>query len=166
MASTPHPPSIKCRWICMIYESLLLLGLLLISETLFDLLTHTTHISNLRLIRQIGLFLVIGSYFIFFWRANGQTLAMKTWHIQIIFPGYARIPVSRAIGRYLLTWMWVAPALILNSLYHLQRWESIALLVTGIGLWGLTAYLHPSRQFLHDQIIGTQLIIVDPSQKK
>jgi uncharacterized RDD family membrane protein YckC len=115
----------------------------------------------LRHARQFWLFLVLGAYFIFFWRRGGQTLAMKTWRIKLVAPGYKQVPLTKAIARYLLAWMWLLPAMALSYALGLERWASIGMIAVGMALWAMTILLNKDRQFLHDQIVGTRLIHFD-----
>jgi len=39
-------------------------------------------------------------------------------------------------------------------------------LLAGIVLWSLTAFLDKDRQFLHDKIAGTRLVLLPPREKK
>ena len=68
----------------MLYESILLFGVIFAADFAFDILTQSRHALMLRHIRELWLFLVIGLYFVFFWHRSGQTLAMKTSRIRVI----------------------------------------------------------------------------------
>lgn len=142
----------------MVYEALLLFGVVFISGWLFDTLTQSHDMLALRHARQVWLFIVLGAYFVFFWRHGGQTLAMKTWRIKLVAPGFTQIPHRQAWVRYLLSWMWFLPALALSEALHLQGWASVALIFAGMALWALTIFIDKERQFLHDRLAGTRLI--------
>lgn len=154
----PPIPSIKRRFAVMLYESMLLFGVVFIAGWLFDTLTQSRHALMLRHVRQGWLFLVLGVYFVLFWRRGGQTLAMKTWHVKLVAPGCKGVPLWRAIARYLLAWMWLLPAMALDYLLGLKGWASIGTLVAGAALWALTARFGKERQFLHDRLAGTRII--------
>ncbi len=142
----------------MVYEALLLFGVLFVAAWLFDTLSQSRHALTLRHARQVWLFLVLGTYFIFFWRRSGQTLAMKTWRIKLIAPGLPTIPLRKALARYLLAWMWFLPAMGLDYALGLKGWSSVGVVALGMTLWGMTIFLNKDRQFLHDQLAGTRLI--------
>jgi uncharacterized RDD family membrane protein YckC len=142
----------------MAYEAMLLFGVLFIAGWIFDTLTQSRSALTLRHARQFWLFLVLGVYFIICWRRSGQTLAMKTWRIKLIAPGYQEVPLSKAVLRYLLAWMWFLPAVGLDYALGLKGWASMALLVAGMALWAITIFFNKDRQFLHDWITGTRLI--------
>lgn len=142
----------------MLYEALLLFGVVFVAGWLFDTLTQSRHALTLRHARQFWLFLVMGAYFVFFWCRSGQTLAMKTWHIKLVAPGMANIPVYKAVVRYLLAWMWFVPAMALDYFLELKNWYSIGLIAIGMMAWASTIFLNKERQFLHDRLSGTALV--------
>jgi uncharacterized RDD family membrane protein YckC len=151
-------PSLKRRLVCMVYEAMLLFGVVFIAGWLFDTLTQSRHALYLRSARQLWLFLVLGAYFVYFWCHGGQTLAMKTWRIKLAVPGHDRISQRQAIARYLLAWLWFLPAMALDYVLGLTGWASIAVILAGIGLWAMTALFDNDRQFLHDRLAGTRLV--------
>ncbi len=153
-------PELKRRLACMVYEALLLFGVLFVAGWLFDILAQNRHIMALRYLRQAWFFVTIGSYFIYFWSHSGQTLAMKTWRIILTTIGQAQVPLKKAIIRYLFAWMLFLPAMILAYALELKPWASIGVVVIGMALWALTILTDKNRQFLHDRIASTQLISV------
>jgi|SRR5437899_9239293 len=155
-------PKLSRRLICMVYEALLLFGVVFIAGWLFDTLTQSRHALTLRNARQFWLFLVLGAYFIYFWCRSGQTLAMKTWRLKLVAPGLPHLPVRMAVIRYLLIWMWFLPAMALDYALDLKAWASMAVIAAGLILWAMTALFDKERQFLHDKIAGTRLIHVAP----
>jgi RDD family len=73
--------------------------------------------------------------------------------------GGASVSPWRALARYLLAWLWFAPALIAAHLAGLQSAAQIfTLLVVGVFAFAMLAFLHPQRQFLHDVVCGTRLV--------
>lgn len=150
----------------MVYEAMLLFGVLFVADGLLDTLTQSRHTLALRDARQFWLFLVLGAYFVFFWHRGGQTLAMKTWKIRLIAPGYSQVSITRAMIRYLLAWMWFLPAMMIDYVLGLKGWSSIGVILAGMALWVITIYLSKNRQFLHDQLAGTQLVVCVASSAK
>jgi len=146
----------------MLYEAMLLFGVVFITSWLFDTLTQSRHALTLRHTRQVLLFVVLGVYFVYFWTHGGQTLAMKTWRIKLIAPGRQGVPLPRAVARYLFAWLWFLPALVISFALHLSGWASVLLVVANMALWALAITLHPDRQFLHDRFSGTRMIEFTP----
>jgi uncharacterized RDD family membrane protein YckC len=143
---------------CMAYEAMLLFGVVFIAGWLFDTLSQSRNELTLRHARQSWLFLVLGIYFVFFWRHGGQTLAMKTWRIRLVCPGRQKLPLTKAVARYLLAWMWFLPAAGLAYALDLKPWASIGVIVLGMALWAMTILVDKDRQFLHDRLLGTRQI--------
>ena len=146
----------------MLYEALLLFGVVFITSWLFDTLTQSRHALMLRHARQVVLFLVLGMYFVYFWMRSGQTLAMKTWRIKLVANGRQALPLSRAVARYVLAWMWFLPAMMLDYALGLKGWPSVLLIVLNMALWAAAVLLDRERQFLHDRLAGTRLIVAPP----
>lgn len=133
-------PSIRRRIFSMAYESLLLLGVLSVGF----LLPHLVLGMGLSLVLpgwalQIHVFILLGVYFLWCWRHGGQTLAMQTWKIQLTTPSGLPPSTARLAVRYALAWP--------------------SLLYFGVGI--LWALFDRDRQFLHDRLTGTRLVLKD-----
>ena len=70
---------------------------------------------------------------------------------------------SRAVARYLMSWLWFTPALLVVWLFGVRS-PSSAFLALGLGVlvYAMLALLLPSRQFLHDVVCGTRLVSSRP----
>jgi uncharacterized RDD family membrane protein YckC len=153
----------------MIYEALLVFGVVFVAILVALLVNEklSSHdAATLNPMLQAWLFIVIGVYFIFFWRRSGQTLAMKTWGIKLTAPGLARITLRQAVLRYLLAWMWFFPAIVLDYALGLKHWASIGAIGLGMVLWAATVLLDKDRQFLHDKLVGTRLVNLKVAKTK
>lgn len=152
-----NTPSLTRRMACWFYEGILLFGVVFIAGYLFSTLSQTRHALDNRLGLQAFLFLVLGIYFTWFWH-RGQTLAMKTWHIRVVDTQGRPLSQKKALLRYLVSWLWFAPPLVLTWPLGLPALE-IAVLITGwVLVWALLSRFHPERQFWHDALAGTRLI--------
>jgi uncharacterized RDD family membrane protein YckC len=149
----------------MLYEAMLMFGVVFISGWLFSTLLQQRHALYLRHAMQYWLFLVIGLYFVWFWIHGGQTLAMKTWRLRLVTTEGQPVQWKRAIGRYIVSWMWILPGAFLTWLLGAKGWLLVLIPAGNIGLWALTALLDPRRQFLHDRISGTQFVTVPLSEE-
>lgn len=138
-ASEPfRRPSIVRRLASMLYESLLLLGVLAVLLILPHLLLGAlAHRLAAPVIVQAHGFLVMLIYCLWFWSNGRQTLAMKTWHIRLVTRDGLAVRPARALLRYLLCW----PSIVFGG--------------AGI-IWAL---LDRDRLFLHDRLAGTQLVM-------
>ncbi|KAB8042415.1 RDD family protein [Janthinobacterium aquaticum] len=162
----PATPTIKRRLISMVYESLLALAVLFLPFLLFELAVQGAHTPLTEHLRQCLAFLVMGAYFIHQWSREGQTLAMKTWRLKLVMPGHAHVPLRVAACRYVLAWMWLLPALIVSWAFELQHWSALSALGAGWLLWSATALFTGNGQFLHDKLIGTQIVQLAAPTKK
>jgi len=142
----------------MLYEAMLMFAVLFISSLLFAALLEQRHALYLRSILQTWLFLLMGIYFIWFWTHGGQTLAMKTWRIRLETHGGEKVTVKRALVRYLLAWLWIVPGLAIAWVVGAKNWVSVLIPAVNILLWGVSVYLDPQRQFLHDRLAGTRIV--------
>ena len=135
---------LRRRLASMLYETLLLLGVLALTFMVPLLILGV----GMNYTPPGGVLwgyvlLVLGGYFVWYWRRGGQTLAMQTWKMRIVTSTGGVVSVKQAWLRYALAWpsVWLA----------------------GIGLWW--ALLDPDRQFLHDRLAGTRIILLPPSPK-
>ena len=159
-------PTIKRRLISMVYESLLALAVLFLPFLLFELAVQGAHTPLTEHLRQCLAFLVMGAYFIHQWSREGQTLAMKTWRLKLVLPGHAHVPLRVAAVRFLLAWMWLLPALIVSWALDLHQWAALAALGIGWLLWSCTALFTGNGQFLHDKLLGTQIVQLPAPARK
>jgi uncharacterized RDD family membrane protein YckC len=157
-------PGISRRLACFVYEGVLLFGVVMISAYLFSSLTQQRHALQGRHELQAFLFLILGIYFGWFWSRSGQTVAMKAWHLRVVDTAGRPITQGRAVLRYLLAWLWFAPALLTLWTTGLRSGAAVTgVLVAGVLGYALVARLHPQRQFLHDVLCGTRLVTWRPA---
>lgn len=154
-------PTLKRRLTAMVYEFFLLFAVEMLAVLLYILATDNRQEALFQHGLKLFLFLVTGAYFTWSWTNTGHTLAMKTWRIQVIKPGHARLPWRTAIVRYLLAWGWFAPALLVCAGFGLHARGEIAIaLGLGVLAWAMTALFDRDRQFLHDRLAGTRLVAI------
>ena len=156
-------PSLKRRLCSMLYESMLLFGVLFISAWIFSTLLQQRHALYLRHALEGWLFAILALYFIWFWRHGGQTLAMKTWRIKLVSKDGNRVSVGRAILRFLLCWLWFLPGLAVAWALGAKGWMLIGVPAINLIVWAALVYLDPQRQFLHDRLAGTRIADLNPS---
>ena len=133
--------SLRRRLASLLYESLLLLGVLGLTFMVPLLIIGVVwQISVPGWIEWIHIFVVLGAYFMWYWRRGGQTLAMQTWRLKLVdaTSGVEMSPRQAAL-RYVLAWPSV---------------------LTGIGL--LWALVDSDRQFLHDRLSGSRIVLMPP----
>ncbi len=125
------------RLVCMIYEILIVAGILMAAGLPFVMVTHYGQHPEFRIGYRLYLFVVLGWYFSYFWHRSGQTVPMKTWRLQLVDQTQQPPSWSRCFLRYLLAWV---------------GWLS------GFSL--LWVAFDREGQFLHDRLLGLRLIRV------
>jgi len=121
-------PSLRRRLAAFVYEGVLLFGVVMVPGLVYAVLTKQTHALSGTRGLQWSVFLVVGAYFVYCWSRSGQTLAMQTWRIRLVDQAGGRVSAPRAALRYLLAWVWFAPAL-------------LTLQFTGLGGSGASAFV-------------------------
>lgn len=125
----------------MAYEGLLLLGVLSVTFMLpYLILGIGWGITPPGWVLVVHVFLVLGVYFIGYWRRYGQTLAMQTWQLELVAVDGNSPTLNQLIMRYILAW------------------PSLLYFFGGV-IWAL---FDRDRQFLHDRLSGTRLCLKTP----
>lgn len=136
---------LRRRLAAMLYESMLLLGVLALTFLVpYLILGLAFGIAPPGWLAWLHIFAVLGVYFVWYWRRHGQTLSMQTWRLKIVNAADGR---SASLGR---SWLRYALA-----------WPSV--LLFGLGL--LWALVDRDRQFLHDRLAGTCIVLLPPPPK-
>ena len=130
---TATTPGLPRRLASMVYEAILLLAVGFFAAWLFFFASggRDATAGALRHLLQLFIALVSAGYFLWSWLRGGQTLAMKAWKIRLV-----EVTPAKALLRFVLALVLV-PGLI--SL-----------------LWSL---FDRDRQFLHDRLAGTRLVV-------
>ncbi|WP_423196505.1 MULTISPECIES: RDD family protein [unclassified Cupriavidus] len=165
IADAARTPTLRRRVTCMLYEGVLLFGVLMASTALYVLARPVLRqfgLDNLY-VGQVWNFVVLAGYFTWFWQRTGQTLAMQTWRIRLETTAGVPPRWPRALLRFLLAWLWLPPAAVVGHALGLVKGPFVATLVVGLLIWVSLAWLDPRRQFLHDRLAGTRLTDLRPA---
>jgi uncharacterized RDD family membrane protein YckC len=131
---------LRRRLASMLYESMLLLGVLALTFLVpYLILGVGFEIAPPGWFAWLHIFAVLGIYFVWYWHRNGQTLAMQTWRLQIVDADTGRkLSPGRCWLRYALGWP--------------------SVLFFGLGLlWPL---IDRDRQFLHDRLARSCIVLL------
>lgn len=162
--SVPTVPGVWRRIACLLYEGVLLFGIVTLTGLIYGALTQQRHALVGLHGLQATIFVVVGVYFVGLWSRYGQTLAMRTWRMKIVGPDGQPPAFGRALARYLLAWLWFLPALGTTAAAGLKSGAAAtAITLAGMVAYALVARLHPSRQFLHDVLCRTRLVHWEPA---
>ncbi|MGO4302779.1 RDD family protein [Cupriavidus sp. RAF12] len=159
-------PTLRRRLTCMLYEGVLLFGVLMAASAVYVLVRPLLqqHGLDRPYVDQAWMFVVLGFYFTWFWQRNGQTLAMQTWRIRLETAAGAPPRWPRAALRFVLAWLWLPPAAVVGHALGLTRGPFVGALAAGLLIWISLAWLDPRRQFLHDRLAGTRLTDLRPAK--
>lgn len=125
-------PGLARRFAALLYDTLLLVAVLMLASFLFlQIFGDATH-PPLRYLFQVYLLFFCSLYFVGFWLKGGQTLAMRTWRFRLVAAGGGSVTARQAILRFFLAPLGLA-----------MFW------------WAL---LDREGSFLHDRLAGTRLI--------
>jgi len=146
----------------MMYEAVLLFAVVFLAGYLFDTLTQSRHALSHRHGRQVALFVAIGIYFILCWRYRGQTLPMKTWHIQLVDRDGRPPRLPRLVLRYLLLWpLPLMGAGLVWAASSYTGWPAMDMFIVlapfASFVW---SWWDRDGLFLHDRLLGTRLLDV------
>ncbi|MCA3185632.1 MULTISPECIES: RDD family protein [unclassified Cupriavidus] len=157
-------PTLRRRLLCMLYEGVLLFGVLMAASAVSVLARPLLQQLGLNhfYVDQVWMFIVLGAYFSWFWQRNGQTLAMQTWRIRLETTAGQPPRWGQALLRYVLAWLWLPPAAAVGHAMGLTLWPFVGVLAVGLLIWMSLAWLDPRRQFLHDRLAGTRLTDLRP----
>ena len=133
----PVAAGIVRRLIAMLYEAFLLFAVMFFAGLAFRGAASAALSGQTLHLFQLYLFLAVGLYFMWCWLRGGQTLAMKAWKLRLESAAGGPMTAAQALARYLLAWI------------------SLAAAGTGF-LWAL---FDRDRQFLHDRIAGTRIVV-------
>ena len=148
-ARAPAPTATLPRRLgAMLYDSLLLSGLLLLATAVFiipyDLLAARPYPHGELLYRtllQLYLLAVIAGFFVYFWTHGGQTLGMSAWRLRVVRHDGTPLNARDALRRL--------------------GWATLSLLPAGFGLWW--SLFDRERLAWHDRRSGTRLLVVAPA---
>jgi len=133
----PPPAMLTRRGLALIYEALLLVAVLFAGALPFLVLTRHLEATDVRPLFQFYLLALCGVYFVWQWLHGGQTLPMRTWRLRLVTHSGAPLTLRHCMYRYIFV-------------------------LPGLGLFGagfLWALIDRERQFLHDRLAGTRIVI-------
>ncbi|MBK1643289.1 RDD family protein [Thiocapsa imhoffii] len=142
-------PSLWRRIGALLYDSVLLLGVLMLALMLivipYGLLTGGSPDEQplMRLLMQLYLLAVIIGFYVFFWTHGGQTLGMRAWRFRVIRDDGETLSTRDALARV--------------------GWATLSLMPAGLGLiWCLF-----DRDGLawHDRRSGTRVVMLKPKTR-
>ncbi len=154
-------PSTKRKIAAIIYECVLLFGITFIIALFYAVVVKQNHALYQRLGLQLLVFIILGIYFIICWCISGQTLAMKTWRIQLKTINNKNINYLTAIKRYVLCWVYLLmPTIIVVYFSTSQTLVKYFFIIFFFNIVINILYMHFSahKQFIYDKLLGLHII--------
>jgi uncharacterized RDD family membrane protein YckC len=152
------------RYAALSYEGLLLAAVVLLAGFLTLPATRSATGGTLtlpplpaRVFSFCLIFGLAGLYFIWCWTGGRRTLPMKTWRMALVRADGQTVDARTAVLRYLATWIGPLAALLTYALLHPRNLGAHAAWWLALNyVWPI---VDPQRQFLHDRIAGTRLVM-------
>ncbi|TAK50899.1 MAG: RDD family protein [Betaproteobacteria bacterium] len=133
-------PGLARRLASLLYESLLLFAVGFAATWLFYFASGGRGAEgSARTLLQVFVVAVFAAYFLWCWLRGGQTLAMKAWRIRLVARDGGSLTPAIALARFVL---------------------ALLLIIAAAGLGLLWALFDRERQFLHDRLAGTRLVLL------
>lgn len=166
-SGNPRPPApLVRRFAALAYEQLLLAAIVLLvgfvmvpfvspaagSGAAFALPSRAA-----RALSAGVVFAVAGFYFAWSWTAGRRTLPMKTWGLALTRIDGRVLDGKTATFRYAAAW--IGPLASLAAYEALKPSSLGAYAVWLVAFNYLWAFVDPERQFLHDRIAGTRIVM-------
>jgi uncharacterized RDD family membrane protein YckC len=143
-----RPPGLVRRLATMLYDLMLLFGVLVVAAALFYtpfyLSGSETIAGPARLAFQVYLLAVIVLYYWYFWTSGRQTLGMRAWRIRLVRQDGADLSGTDALRRL--------------------GFGAVTLAPLGIGL--LWMLFDPNRLTWYDRLSGTRPVLIAQSKRK
>ncbi len=137
MTARAATPGIGWRLLSLVYEILLLIAVALLAGGTAAALAQITNPAHTRLFTRVIAIAACAAYFTWQWQRSGQTLPMKTWRMRLETVDGMPLTIPRALLRAALA--------------------TAGYLLLGISV--LWAFIDRDRQFLHDRLAGTRLVV-------
>jgi uncharacterized RDD family membrane protein YckC len=138
-------PSLFRRLGAMFYDSVLLLGILMLATAIvaipYEVITGVPlhQEAFLRSLMQLYLLTVIAAFYVYFWMRGGQTLGMRAWRFRVIGDDGDNLGFGGALQRF--------------------GWAILSLLPAGLGFWW--SLIDRDRLTWHDRKSHSRLVMLE-----
>ncbi|MBK5963584.1 RDD family protein [Thiocystis minor] len=143
-------PSLFRRLGAMFYDSVLLLGILMLATAIvaipYEIVAGAkVYEATLPLaLMRLYLLVVIAAFYVYFWMRGGQTLGMRAWRFRVIGDDGANLGFGSALQRF--------------------GWAILSLLPAGLGFWW--SLIDRDRLTWHDRKSHSRLVMLEKNAGK
>jgi len=166
--AVPHAASLWRRLAALGYEALLLAAILIVAGFVLSPLVspapaldaaRRVPIPSLpaRVVTFVTLVLAGAAFYGWSWTGGRRTLPMKTWRLRLVRRDGAPVDAKSALTRYAAGWLGPAVALATYAALAPGDHRGFAIAIAALNYaWAL---VDRDRQFLHDRLAGTRLVV-------
>jgi uncharacterized RDD family membrane protein YckC len=162
---TPAPAGLARRLAALLYEALLVTAILLVVGFATLPLVSPRLPGDALVVPSLParvasfciLFAILAAYFTWSWSAGRRTLAQKSWRLFLVARDGRPLAVRTALARYLAGWIGPALAVVAYLALQSRGWGAHAAWLVGLNF--VFALIDRERQFLHDRIAGTLVLV-------
>lgn len=153
IVSPPSAPALPRRLLAMLYDTLLVLPLVMLAVALaLGLYAALVKVTGgvvdpdalSPLLRQLIILATVVGFFSIFWLKSGQTLGMQAWRIKLVTSDGGPVTLQHAVLRCLAAMLSAAC----------------------LGLGYLWCLVDRRRRYWHDYLSGTELVLLPKQSKK
>ncbi|AFL72886.1 RDD family protein [Thiocystis violascens] len=140
-----NQPSLFRRLGAMLYDSVLLLGVLILATAIvaipYEIVVGAkVYEATLPLaLMRLYLLVVVAAFYVYFWMRGGQTLGMRAWRFRVIGDDGGNLGFGSALQRF--------------------GWAILSLLPAGLGFWW--SLIDRDRLAWHDRKSHSRLVMLE-----
>lgn len=170
MTRTTAFPGLARRLASLLYESLLVGTLWLLAAAAFTpILALGDNAPLLQWLYRVFVAAVLFGYFGYCWVKSGQTPAMKPWRLTVAMPDGRRLNWQQAALRFAVALVLFVGVPVLSYLAWLPSLGNPKLALGAALAWWLLpllwVYIDNDKQFLHDRLAGTRILLLAKGEK-
>lgn len=141
----------------MVYDGILLFAVLFFAALFIVLPFEITYEHSLYSVFVVYIYVITFLFLAWSWTRTGQTLGMKTWHIQLLGNDGNLIDWKSALSRFISILVFWTPAAITYYLspQHFQKYSWLTL--TPLVIDYFPCLIDRDKRALHDIMSGTRL---------
>jgi uncharacterized RDD family membrane protein YckC len=106
---SPEPASLARRLAALVYDGLVLAGILLVFTLIVVLSRGARAVDPQTWWFEASLLVLVALFYLGFWTHGGQTLGMRAWRIRVVSNDGGPVSAARATARFFAAWLAALP---------------------------------------------------------